>query len=219
MPSTKSVKCGACNESITKSQGSINCRICSHWLHASCAKISEKDLSAFKAIKSSAFICASCDSNLNDVGDNVCVANEICKLNKKFDNFILNNQLEQSSIKVALDSIKSEVSSCLSVMKADIAQCNERINDVQSATSSKIFALEAENNVLHRRLNRADFLIGGLPEGMHDLVSPVVALGQFYKVPITCQDINQVCYINNRKQILVKLNNVCSRDGIMREYF
>lgn len=210
MPASKSHKCPSCSESVTKSSGGVICRICSQWFHNECAKISEKELQAMRVIKFNAFMCSHCESNLNsdrnqnDGG----IANGFRDLNKKLDDFMADNRAELTSIKSSLDDIKSEVSSCLSEMKADIAECGARV-----------LSLEAENNVLHRRLNRADIVVAGLPQGLDDLVSPVVALGAVFKLSVTSQDIHYACYISNRRQILVKFNSVFLRDRIMREYF
>lgn len=209
MPTAKTTKCKSCSDSITKSQGSVMCRICSQWLHSSCANLSEKDLQSLRAIKANLFICTSCEPKLhnNDKNDSG-IANEFRNLNKKMDDFINNNKTELTSIKASLDDIKSEMSSCLTEIKSDIAECG-----------SKVSNLEVENNVLHRRLNRADIVVSGLPAGLNNLISPVVALGSFYKIAVTSQDVNHVCYMNNRRQILVKFNSVFLRDSIMKEYF
>ncbi|XP_061392860.1 uncharacterized protein LOC133328309 [Musca vetustissima] len=65
---------------------------------------------------------------------------------------------------------------CAGELKAEIGSCKEQIQNVEASTSSKITELETEINVLHRRLNRADILIGGLPAGLPDLIAPVLAL-------------------------------------------
>lgn len=210
MPPSKTIKCVSCSDSITKTQGSIGCKICSCWLHASCANLSDKDLQALKALKSSFFICTMCQSNLNNNHQQggSSVADEVRSLNIKFDAFISKNQSELLSIKTAIDDIKTEVSSCLNEMKTDIAECGSKVTD-----------LEAENNVIHRRLNRANVVVAGLPEGIPDLVAVVIALGDFYNVSITRQDIHHVCYLRNRKQVLIKFNSVIIRDDVMKEYF
>lgn len=78
--------------------------------------------------------------------------------------------------------------------------------------------LEAEINELHRRINRAGILIGGLPAGLTHLIPPVLYLGAFFNVPITTHDRNHLSYISKKTQILVKFNNVHTRDTIMKEY-
>ncbi|XP_059217604.1 uncharacterized protein LOC131994749 [Stomoxys calcitrans] len=221
MPGAAKVICVACNETIAKN-GSIRCRICSGWLHASCAKLSEKDLIALKAIKVSAFICTTCEGKIGSSGcsnDGGSIAGDIRALNEKFDDFLAGNRDELNSIKTVLGEIKTEMSSCLKEIKSDIDTCNKRIDDVASSCSTKIAALEVGMNILHRRINRTDIVIDGLPTNLKDLYAVVIALGTFFKIPITSNDINNVCYMHNRKLILVKFNSVQLRDSIMREYF
>uniref|UniRef100_A0A1I8NK19 Uncharacterized protein n=1 Tax=Musca domestica TaxID=7370 RepID=A0A1I8NK19_MUSDO len=165
------------------------------------------------------FICAKCNGNTRTNHNSDSIADEIRNLNAKFDGFILNNHSEQNSIKTALDDIKNEMSSCFTEIRSDIKTCNDRINHVESNASSKLSDLQAEINLLHRRLNRADMLIGGLPAGIEDLLAPVLSLGTFFKVPISSSDISHVSYISKKAQILVKFNNVHARDCIMKEYF
>lgn len=219
MPGTKTT-CAVCKQNISKTKACIECNVCSKWVHGSCAKLSDSDLLALKGIKASAFICSMCEHNLTkNRGSSGGASDDIRNLNTKLDSFMFNYQTEQNSIKTVLDDIKSELKSCFIDIKNDIAQCNDRIIHVEKSTSSKLSALEAENNALHRRLNRADFLIGGLPEGLEDLVPPVIAVGTVFNIVVTKQDIFHVCYVHKRKQILVKLNSVALRDNIMREYF
>lgn len=210
MPVSKVIKCGSCSGSIAKTQGSIACKVCSRWIHASCANISDKDLLALRSMTLSIFICASCQSNLNNNSQqsDSAVADQIRGLVVKLDGFITKNETELLSIKTSLDDIKSEMSSCLMEMKSNIAECG-----------SRVLSLEADNNVIHRRLNRANVVVAGLPEGIDDLVAVIIALGDFYKVSITRQDVHHVCYLHNKKQILVKFNSVFVRDEIMKEYF
>lgn len=219
MPATKVTHYKACNESITKTQGSVKCKACSHWLHGSCANIADKDLVVLKTLKSYSFICTFCEANLSNVTNNGGVVEKINNLNDKLDTFIQNYQSEQNLFKSILEDIKTEMTSCVAELKSSVNDCVKRVNEVESVTLKKIPALEAEDNVLHRRINRCDFLISGLPEGLNDLEAPVIALGAHYKIPIVSQDINTVCYINRRKQILVKLNKMSKRDAIMKEYF
>ncbi|XP_058977110.1 uncharacterized protein LOC131801966 [Musca domestica] len=217
MPSAE--KCGICNNSITKSQGSIMCKMCNKWIHAACANINEKDLAALKSVKSSIFTCVSCENCQRTNPNRNSISDEFRSLNAKLDGIIMSNQTEKNSIKAALDEIKNEMRSYLTELKSDINSCNEKVSNLKSATDSKISDLQAEVNVLHRRLNRADFLISGLPAGLTDLVAPVMALSSFFNVSLSTHDINYIGYISNGKQILVKLNNVNARDLIMKEYF
>lgn len=209
MPTAKSTKCKTCDESITKTQGSVMCKACSRWLHTSCANISDKDFLVLKTVKSFSFICSSCEPSLNTA----------VNIGERLDTFLKSYQAEQIAFKAVLDDIKSEMTSCLAEIKSDVKNCNERVDRLEASSSTKFAALEAEDNVMHRKFNRSDFIISGLPEGLNDLEAPVIALGTFFNTTVTSQDISHVCYINRRKQILVKLSKVSKRDSIMKEYF
>lgn len=83
----------------------------------------------------------------------------------------------------------------------------------------KIADLEDENNMLHKRLNRADIVVNGLPDGLSDFMVIIRDIGKIYNLDISTHDINYACYFNNRKSVLYKFNNVFLRDNLMREYF
>lgn len=217
MPVNKIVKCKSCEESITKTRSSILCKACKCWFHMSCAGIDEQYLGVLRSVKAFAYICASCEPNLSENCSTSGVIDKINSLNEKLDRFVLESQ--QSALKTVLEDIKNEVSSCVSEMRSDIQKCAENVQRVERSAATKFVALENEDNILHKRLNRSDILIGGLPEGLEDLEAPVIAIGSFFKVEITSLDINQVCYINRKKQVLVKFNKVSKRDCLMREYF
>ncbi|XP_073830855.1 uncharacterized protein [Musca autumnalis] len=227
MPATKAIKCRVCCQSLTKSQSRVSCKACNVWFHASCANIDEKNLSVLRTVKEFAYICASCLPNLNsnnnnndnNRADNNDVIGKINSLTTKLDSFMLNYQAEQNRLTTVLNDIKQEVSSFVAEMRADIGRCNDNVRRVEASTSAKFVALEKEDNIMHKRINRSDILIGGLPEGIDDLEAPVIALGTFYNIPVTSMDINHVCYINRKKQILVKFNKVSKRDLLMKEYF
>lgn len=238
MPAAKIYKCGICTLAIGKTQGSLQCRVCRKWLHASCANVSDKDLNMYSEAKSMVYICPTCDDSLIDKDDGNAEIRNLSKkldgfinkhqsdsaeLNKKMDDFIRKNDEEKLALRnvflEAVAEIRNDMNACMTNMKKDIIDCNKLIKHIDDSTTSKINTLEVENNVLHRRLNRADIVIGGLPDGLTDLVAPVLALGATYNVNITAGDVNHVCYMNNKKQILVKFNNVIARDMIMKEYF
>ncbi|KNC25473.1 hypothetical protein FF38_05860 [Lucilia cuprina] len=111
------------------------------------------------------------------------------------------------------------MASCFREMKSEILECNKLIANIDKSTSTKITALENENYVLHRRLNRADIIISGLPNGIENLFDPIIKIGSYYNISISKSDINHVCYIHQRKSVLVKFNNVFLRDNIMSAYF
>lgn len=235
MPPSRAFKCGSCSAAIGKTQASLQCRNCKKWLHATCANVSEQELKILSDAKNMAFICSSCDGDYDDAGDEMRNLNkkldsfinkhqaDQCELSKKLDDFIQKNEEDklalQNAFLSAVSEIKNEMGTCLSRMKKDIIDCSKLIDHIDKSTNAKVTALETENNILHRRLNRGDIVISGMPEGLTDLVDPVVALGKVYDVQVCASDINHVCYMNNRKQILLKFNNVMTRDRIMSEYF
>ncbi|KNC24085.1 hypothetical protein FF38_06326 [Lucilia cuprina] len=118
-----------------------------------------------------------------------------------------------------LADFKKEVSTCVNEVKAVILACSKLINSVVSSPITKIAELKIENDILHRRLNRGDIILSGMPAGLDDLMSNVVLLCMFFGITINSQDVYQVCYMNNQKLILVKFNNVSIRDRITKEYF
>lgn len=212
-------KCGVCDESVGK-KNSIQCDVCSIWVHQSCTVLSDQELDVIGKHTFLKFVCADCESNnglSKQVGD------DISALNKKFDDMVSKAQEETTSVKNALAEavvqIKSEMNSILSEMRSEVADCNKHIHSVDDKLSGKILALQIENHVLYKRMNRTNIIIRGLPPGLPDLVAAVVALGAFFNIPVAGHDINHVCYINNKRLILVVFNSVLLRDNIMREYF
>lgn len=213
-PSKKVHKCGVCTSNIGSGICSIQCDVCSLWVHGSCAGISDADLDKFSDASVS-FICSSCKSNMRSTGHSS-VHDEVSNLNTKFDN--LNATLKQAFTDAVAD-LKGELSACVTALKADIINCSKLVTQVESSLSAKVAGLEAENNALYKKFNRADIVVGGLPNGLQNIPNAIIQLGSFYKTPVTLQDINYACYINNGKAILVKFNSVFLRDAIMKEYF
>ncbi|KAI8116596.1 hypothetical protein FF38_14551 [Lucilia cuprina] len=178
------------------------CSKCNLWLHPTCAKVSEKP-------ESFSFTCSGCaHSRVPDDDDDGSIKAEVRALSNSFNNFVKANQ-----------DFKKEVSTCVNEVKTDILACSKLINSVYSSTSTKIAELKTENDILHRRLNRGDIILSGMPAGLDDLISNVVSLCLFFGITINSKDVYQVCYMNNQKLILVKFDNVSIRDRIMKEYF
>lgn len=227
-PSKKVHKCGVCKLNIGSESCSIQCDLCSLWVHGSCAGISDADLVKFNDVSVS-FICSSCKSNVRSAGRSL-VHDEVSSLNSKIDNlsakfdeFLRKGDEERTAIKQAftdaIADIKKELSVGMTALKSDIIVCSKLVRQVESSMSAKVAELEVENNVLYKKFNRADIVVGGLPKGLRNIPDTIIQLGSFYKIPVTLQDINYACYINNGKAILVKFNSVFLRDAIMKEYF
>lgn len=210
---TMTYKCGICDENIGKTQSSLQCQTCPVWFHAACANVSDKEHTMVKKNSGLGYFCAKCKEDQTGGDD------DIRALHKKFDDGREDFNSIKGAFADAVSDIKTEMNSCFRELKADIVNCTTNINKVESFTSAKISNLEIENHVLHRRLNRPDIVIRGLPAGLEDLVVAVVALGAFFNIPIAGHDISHACYINKKGLILVKFNNVFVRDKIMSEYF
>ena len=240
-------KCGICNENVCKTQGSIQCSRCAIWFHSSCSGVTDRQASVIKANKQFNFSCTTCNNNTRDGADSTIkndinaltsvinnfirkvevdqetVKNDLNNLDKKIGTFIDKVENEQRSIKQSFDdsvsTIRNDLASYIKDMKNDIVDCNKFIRHIDDFTTAKISALEDENYMLHRRMNRADIVISGLPIGIEDLSQPIIKLRSYFNISISSSVINHVCYINKRKSILVKFNNVSLRDGLMSAYF
>lgn len=209
--------CGICEENISRNQACLQCKICSLWFHSSCAKITDKELTFLKNNKALSYSCGDCVENPSPINE------DIRTLNKKIDTYMSKGQEDLCSIKeaftAAVEEIKADMNDCLKGMRTDITKCSEHIRHLEATSSARMSSIERENHILYKRLNRGDIVVRGLPCGLDDLIATVVALGAFYNIPVSGHDINHVCYISGKKNILVKFNNTLVRDKIMSEYF
>lgn len=189
-PVNKTHKCGICKENVTKSSGGIQCNNCVIWFHGNCVGIPDKSMSALKDSRLT-FTCTSCGKDPRS-GFESYLRNDINSLNDKIDEFINKVDSEHNSIKKALsdsfENFKTEINNCLIEMKSGIIDCNKLINHVEKSTSEKMTALEDENNTLHRRLNRSDIVVSGLPAGVENLYDLIVKLGSIFNVPFRIND-------------------------------
>lgn len=222
MPATRTFKCGVCDAAVGKSKGSILCSKCNSWIHLTCADVTEKHLAIFsERPESFSYTCAECiNTNANNSDS---LQDEVRALNNNFNEFVKTNQedrdLFKASITQILTEFRNDITTCVNNMKADIVTCTKLINTIDNATSAKIATLELENDILHRRINRANIVLNGLPAALGDLTSAITSLCSFYGINVSNHDIYHICYINNKKLVLVKFNSVSLRDRIMKEYF
>lgn len=155
------------------------------------------------------FLCKPCNSDASGLN---LFRKEIGALNSKLDEFIEKSVNEHLQISKALTdtvaSFKPEMADCLRDMKSEIVDCNKLLNHIDASTSKKIVKLEDEHNMLHKRINRADIVVNGLPDGRRDFIELITANGKIYKLDISTNAINYACYFNNRKSMLYKFNNV-----------
>lgn len=218
MPTAKSSKCGVCGVVVNKSKGSITCSKCNMYLHPSCAGLSEKQVAlSNEKPQSFSFTCNAC---LNDSSnDSVSLRDEVRVLSNSFNDFAKANQEGrvqfEATISKLLSDFKTEVSGCIKEMKSDIYECRKLINKSDAETTSKLKALEKENNVLHRRL----IVLTSLLVVCQDLITALCSLCSSFGLDISKSEIFHVCYMNNKRLILAKFNSVQLRDTIMKEYF
>lgn len=215
-------KCIICNQNVCKTQESVQCIGCELWFHTHCANINDEAFTLIKEVKSLSFTCGWCKECPRKPLEKL-IRDEISGIDKKIDALICQNEGDLKEIKnafsVAVDELKSDMASYRKELQSDILRCIKRVNQLDSSTSDKFSALEYETDILYRRLNRPNFIINGLPTGLPDLLDPIIKIGSIFNVTLTDSNIQQLCYINKGKSVLVRLNNVSLRDKIMKEYF
>lgn len=222
-PSRETTQCPSCNKNITKSQHTVKCLTCSNWFHLTCAGVSEKSFAALAEANNLYFKCRSdCSISAgNDEDGNL--GNDIRSIHTKMDRILKKMDEERNEFYAKLDSaikdIKSDLSSTITTIRNDISLCNNAVALIQTTSENKFAQLEVENNCLHRRLNRSDIVVNGLPTGLNNLHELIISIASYYEVALAKGDINNIFYINQGRSIVVKLNSVQTRDSIMKEYF
>lgn len=111
-------------------------------------------------------------------------------------------KLPKESFDFAVSEFKKELSSFFKDLKADVADCKKSSKLIESDVDKKISSLEINNNSLHKKLNRSDIIVSGVPDCLNNLADTVINLAAFYDVQIESKDIQQVCYINKKKRFL-----------------
>lgn len=224
-------KCGTCNKNVTKSDSGVRCNYCRIWFHSICADISD-ELYKILGEKNGSLVytCANCLKNPRESPSNAsssemrqCIEELDKKISANFSAFTAELRTEQRDLKDMIGSsisdIRADLSSSLKELQANIADCNNAIKHVETNTLEQISNLELENNRLHRRVNRADIVITGLPSGINNLFEPILSIFSHYKINADAKDINHCIYIQQGRSLLVKFNNVHLRDDLMKAYF
>lgn len=222
MAGGKKEVCGVCLSNFTRNQSAVQCDVCNLWFHATCENIAEDEIKAMGALKNVSFICSSCKKSPPGLALGP-LRDDIASLNTKLDGFINKSNDDSATFKKMFSDfvaeLKLEINSRIGDVKADVARCTNHINQIESATTAKIAQLEIANNALHRKFNRCDIIVRGLPLGLTDLPAIVVELGSFFTVPINRSDVNLAYYLRNNNFVLIKFNNASMRDQIMKSYF
>lgn len=221
MAPCKETKCKICSKNVTKTKSSVQCFLCTNWFHTSCAGISEKSFAALAETPSFLHRCTDCLQP--SPSSSSTVADDIHSLKISMDLMLKKMDSDKIDLNAKLDSaikeIRSDLSSNITDLRKDIAFCHNSIERVETATTSTIGRLRMENNGLHRKINRPDIVMNGLPAGLPNLYQCLENICLFYKINISKSDVNNICYINKERSVLVKFNSVLLRDDVMKAYF
>lgn len=213
MPNQKTDSCGICKAEIERSQLSVQCTACSVLVHSVCSGLRNKAYAAY-------YNCPSC---AGVAADGVATRADFAKLNEKLDNYFKKSESDCADLKKSFDAAVADFNiklSCgLEGVRKEINDCRNLVEYVDASAVKRNVETEAEINMLHRRLNRGDIVVSGLPTAITDLKTTIVSLCKFYDVEITTASLNHVCYISGRKLILAKFNEVSVRDKVMSKYF
>lgn len=208
---TPPTPCATCVKNITKTQGSIDCQLCFKYFHASCVGVSLELLNNIAKSKGSLkFTCDACleTSPVPFGSDAVSIRDELrsglADIKNKFDTI--------------LAEIRQEMGTNIKELRKDIENCHKMVNYVDASTTKKIKILEDQNEILHKRLNRADIIINGFDKNQENINDIVLEIFKELKVDITNSDISICCFINGGYSVLVKLNSCFKRDLIMSNY-
>jgi len=125
----------------------------------------------------------------------------------------------KSEIKTTLDGIRTEFSNEIKNLRDNVENVNNFVKTMDDQWHTEISYLEVEINKLHKRLNRNDIIISGLPEGLTDLIAPAISIAKHFGINITATEIQQISYIFGKKAILTKFVSANTRDRILTEYF
>ncbi|KAI8129519.1 hypothetical protein FF38_13125 [Lucilia cuprina] len=210
-PPTGALSCFKCKTALNRSDKKIKCGFCRKSFHINCAiamtpgltkEMAENMVEYSEALL---FKCETCKSgntpNLSDV---------VAKLND------MENRIEQLP-----NQVSTEISIHLEEMSTKINNCLTKIDNLEEKTSTKIKQLQIENNSLQRQLNRADITLAGIPSKLNSekLIQLVMNIGKHYNIDLSESEINTCCWIQKKKSVLIKFNNIFKRDLIMKKYY
>lgn len=237
MSSSKQYMCTVCKKVVRNNQCSIGCCICDNFFHIACIKVTKEQHSYLYKNKVFHYKCNECDNkkivvkkdkiivNQGDINvsdsniDSVDIIAELklqCEklksdflkqvedLNKKLDNFMNAANID---FNIKVQQMEDKLKNCYAVVK-----------QAESTNTATIQDLEVQNDILQRRLNRADIVINGLPDGILNLREPIVKIATLCNIELSPLDIQHCCYFSNGKSVIVKFNSVYARDCIMANY-
>uniref|UniRef100_A0A1A9VHS7 Zinc finger PHD-type domain-containing protein n=1 Tax=Glossina austeni TaxID=7395 RepID=A0A1A9VHS7_GLOAU len=119
----------------------------------------------------------------------------------------------------AVIALKSELKPNTKIMNVRVESYEQRVGQIKDYLESRLVAMNVEINVLCRMINRSNFIIRGLFEGLKDMPGTVIKIAERYSVTIPLHDISFVGYMKNNKTIMVKLNLIGMWDVLIGKYF
>lgn len=225
----KPTQCPKCNSNVTKTQHSVGCKDCGAFYHCDCSGVSGEKLESIRK-KITKFTCGNCKQD-SEPNTNADIIKRIDEIKTSIENKMESNKgdLErrmdcgfhnlETKVVQLIDNLRSEVNTEISNVKSDVAHCYSIVKEADKANDAKFNHLQYKNNILERRLNRSDIVISGLSCSIESIRENVIKIAKFVGVDINNADINHCCYLNQRKNFVIKFNSVQLRDTIMQKYY
>ncbi|KAI8118017.1 hypothetical protein FF38_07835 [Lucilia cuprina] len=202
--------CTKCKNPLKRTDEVIKCSFCKKSLHMNCAIENSPGLNpdAAKYVSNNSedilYKCMLCKSkkeiNLSDI------AEKLCDMEARIQDIPVQISAEMST---KLDDISNKLNSCV-----------EKVNTLEKESYEKFKQLEMENNSLRKQINRADIIVNGIPTKIKskNLINVIMGICKHYNIELKDTEINTICWIHNKKAVLIKFNNIAKRDIVMRKY-
>ena len=90
---------------------------------------------------------------------------------------------------------------------------------INKSKEDQLIRVKKELNSVHRRLNRCNVRIVGLPAGINNLQEIAIKLCQCFGITVQASDIAFAQYTYNSRSVIVKFGDVHIRDKLMKSFF
>lgn len=219
-----------CTKIVKNNQNSIGCSICDKFFHIACVKITKDQHAFLYKNKNITYKCAKCvnkkviveQDEANISGSNINPNGIIAELKTQCEHLKSEFQKQVDDLNKKLDSFMNATgidwNLKIQQIEEKLKNCYAVVKQTETTHSATIEDLEIQNDILQRRLNRADIVVNGLPDGVSDLREPVVKIASLCNIELSPNDIQHCCYFRKGKSVLIKFNSVYVRDCIMAKY-
>uniref|UniRef100_A0A1B0C0L9 Uncharacterized protein n=1 Tax=Glossina palpalis gambiensis TaxID=67801 RepID=A0A1B0C0L9_9MUSC len=134
-----------------------------------------------------------------------------------FDELTVKVQLSmKETLSEAIIDLKSKLKLYDDMIKVRMKSCVQRVDQIKENLESRLVAVNAEINTLHRMVNRSNLNISGFPKGLNDIPGTAIKTAEYYSVTTALHHITFIGYIKNKKKCL---NSILIRDDLMSKYF